>query len=373
MRSTTRLVWTLLTLLSFTALHAQKSASAIIHVKGDQLLDKDNKPVLLQGVSFGNEVWSNNPLPYTHHTEADFRRVKDMGMNTIRFYMNYCTFEEDERPYQYKKSGWDWLDKNIRWARKHGIYLILNMHVPQGGFQSNGGGKSLWTDMKNRKRLKALWHNIAKRYAGESAIAGYDLLNEPYVTHSIDQWKTLAQQLSDTIRKADQQHVIIVERLNAINGDWGNDEDMNFFLINDKNVLYTFHFYEPIRYTHQFASWTNMGEGGKYPDENVTEHAGGKAMPRDKAYLACQLNRFLAFGTKHHVPLYLGEFGLIQHCFQNNKGGVNWVSDMLGLLKENNVHFTYHCYHEDHFGIYAGSGKEVGAGRNELIMLFRER
>jgi aryl-phospho-beta-D-glucosidase BglC (GH1 family) len=350
----------------------QPDKNTFIRRQGAQLV-KGKDLIWLKGVSFGNEVWSNNSLPVTHHSEQDFGRVAAMGMNVVRFYLNYKTFEDDATPYKYKAAGWNWLNQNIGWAKKHNVLLILNIHVPPGGFQSNGEGGALWQNPENQKRLKALWHQIAKRYANEPTIAGYDLLNEPVVISSITQWQQLAQQLADTIRTVDKNHLLVVERLNAINKNWNNvNDDQNFFLINDANTLYTFHFYQPFKYTYQYASWAKMGEGGKYPDETITEEPGYK---RNKAYLAKQLERYLAFGRKNNVPLYLGEFGLIQECFKENKGGLNWVSDMLDLLQENQIHFTYHVYHEDNFGLYAGYGKPVDPNKanTALINLFSQK
>ncbi len=356
-------------------LNKQTDKNTFIHRQGAQLV-KGKDVIWLKGVSFGNEVWSDNPLPITHHlhhSEQDFARVAAMGMNVVRFYLNYKTFEEDAAPYKYKAAGWNWLNQNIAWARKHNLFLILNIHVPPGGFQSNGNGGALWQNPENQKRLKALWHQIAKRYANEPTIAGYDLLTEPVVTTSITQWQQLAQQLANSIRTVDKNHLLVEERLNAINRNWNNvNDDLNFFLINDANTLYTFHFYRPFKYTHQYAAWAKMGEGGKYPDETITEEPGYR---RNKAYLAKQLEKYLAFGRKHNVPLYLGEFGLIQECFKENKGGLNWVSDMLDLLRENQIHFTYHVYHEDNFGLYAGYGKPVDPNKanTALINLFSQK
>ena len=345
----------------------------ILRRKGNLIVNEKGKEVWLKGVSFGNEVWSDNPLPVNHHTEKDFERVASMGMNVVRFYLNYKTFEDDSKPYQYKEEGWQWIDQNIAWAKKNNVYLILNIHVPQGGFQSIGGGVMLWENFENQRRFKALWYNIAQRYATEPTIAGYDLLNEPVTSQSIEQWQTLSQQLADTIRKADNNHVLIVERVNAVKMKWETfNDDQNFFLINDPNTMYTFHFYSPFKFTHQFATWANLGDGGKYPDETLSED-GNRV--RNKAYLETELNRYLAFGKKHNVPLYLGEFGVIRHGFEGDKGGTRWVADMIDILRQNHVHFTYHVYHEDHFGLYYGYGKPIDTSRanTELIRIFKEK
>ena len=509
---------------------------SFLKTQGRSIVDAQGQPVLLRGVAFGNEVWSDVRIPTRHHGEADYRRVAAMNMNVIRFYLNYKTFESDANPYAYLPDGWAWLDSNVAWARRNRIYLFLNMHVPPGGFQSLGGGQALWTIRENQRRLKALWHAIAARYREEPALAGFDLLNEPGVPVSRDQWKTLAQELVDTIRVADPRRMLIVERTNSVNGDWGEDADRNFFLVRDANTAYTFHFYLPFEFSHQYASWTSppLGEGGRYPDSSritlpeapkwaagsfqnpilssgttgwtffsgvkfpandgkyhlakpvVASNknpgtvwfddlvlrefdAGGNALRaiplglesmegwdywsadgkgslareasgchggggclriggtsadanasgngerliatlghsysiegymkgadvapgakvqlrvdfetavngayrRDKVYLASQVDAYLAWGARHDVPLYLGEFGVIDSAFSGGRGGLAWVSDMIDIAAQRSLSFTYHAYHEQAFGIYKGNGAvDTLDARQDLIKLFRDK
>ena len=204
-----------------------------------------------------------------------------MGMNLVRFYMNYRTFEDDARPFVYDDSGFAWLDDNITWAKAHGVTLFLNLHVPQGGFQSNLEGNLLWDIPENQDRVVALWRAIAARYANEPTIGGYDLLNEPAPAHSKTEWQTLAGRITTAIREVDPNHLVIVERTNAVGGKYDNDAERNFFLIDDENTAYTFHFYTPIEYTHQLTPWTGFGDGGNYPDPSrisgVTEKWLGEA------------------------------------------------------------------------------------------------
>lgn len=239
--------------------------SAFLHARGTDIVGGDGKPVLLKGVSFGNEVWANAALP-GDHSEIDFMRLADMGANSTRFLLNHVTFEDDSAPYVYKDAGWAWIDQNVSWARAHGIYLILNMHVPQGGFQSNGDGGALWSDVANQDRLTALWKEIARRYADEPIIAGFGLVNEPEPLVSRQQWKDFAARLSTAIRSVDANHIIFVERPIAVAGDFNSDSDMNLFTIDDPNAVYEFHFYDPSDYTFQLQPWNNTPDGGSYPD-----------------------------------------------------------------------------------------------------------
>jgi endoglucanase len=518
------------------------NAKAFIHASGTDIHDANGNRIYLRGVAFGNEVWTDAEIPTTHHSQADYGRVHDMGMNAVRFYLNYKTFEDDANPYVYKQTGWDWVDQNIAWAKAHNVYLILNIHVPQGGFQSNGDGDALWNDQSNQDRLKALWFHIAKKYANEPTIAGLDLLNEPVVTNSISQWKNLAQAIVDTIRTVNTNHIIFVERVNAVGSDWSNNSEMNFFDLTGENIAYEFHFYLPFEFTHQGAGWidpvpptgviypdpnrvvttgsssfytasfsnpalasgtydwteyvespkykvqdpmiklgkpafVNRANTGKawvddivvkeydasgiyvrtihaidvtsYEDgwfywsedgsgsagtDNTTGHSGSNSIyvqgsasdanlsnskyyfiPKqgysytiggwvkgqgiaagsdakfrldfekipdggtvsaiDKNYLASQVDQYYSWTQSRNRPLYLGEFGVIRGGFENNRGGLQWTSDMIDILKERNAHFTYHTYHEDAFGIYRGYGTPVDPSNSNqaLIDLFKSK
>lgn len=510
------------------------TANSFVHATGKTIVDANNQEVQLKGVAFGNEVWSDADIPITHHDEEDFKRVKEMNMNVIRFYINYKTLESDSNPYTYKQNGWDWLDKNIAWAKKYNIYLIINMHVPQGGYQSQGKGDALWTNVENQNRLTALWKAIAEKYKDEPQVIGFGLVNEPVPTSSKLQWQQLAQRITDEIRKVDRQHIVFIEKPIYVKGLYTEDADLNFPAINDNNKVYEFHIYDPILYTHQLFPWANSGEGGKYPDENIITYTngnwytatfdnpainagnntwtyfegvkykitdpkikigapalvganvGGKVyfddmvikefdangnfvqdvittsiddldgwsywssdnsgsnglaaeghsntrslfidgasadcnlsnfiklfipkqnysyqingwmkgenvaanaacklridftttsdpvLFRNKQSLESTLQKVIDFGNSKNVPLYMGEFGAGIHCFENNKGGLQWVADMLDIAKANHLHFTYHAYHEDSFGLYFGYGTlpDPTKVNQPLIDLMREK
>jgi endoglucanase len=507
------------------------SDALLYRVVGNRIVDANNQPVRIAGVAFGNEVWTDKELPYTHHGAIDYQRVKNMGMNAIRFYLNYKTFENDDAPYTYKESGWRWLDENIAWARANGVYLILNMHVPQGGFQSLGTGDALWNNMEHQNRLAALWKAIAARYAREQQIIGFGPLNEPVPTQDISQWEQLAQRLADEIRSVDKNHILFIERAIYVKSK-PETADYNFPRVNVSNAVLEFHFYDPFSYTHQLFSWANMGEGGRYPDESVITATdtrwytatfnnpalapgtsgwqyvegvkyvisdnniklalpalvgaavGGKVyfddvvikeydaagnfvqevlrlslesqdgwgfwssnntgssgllpnagigntgclfianasgdcnisnynhlfvprpgfayqasgwmkgealatasackirldfltspapiFSRNKAYLEAVLKKFTNWAAQKNVPLYMGEFGAGIHCFQNGKGGLQWVTDMVDIAQANQIYFTYHTYHEDNFGLYFGYGSlpDPSLANQPLIDLF---
>lgn len=117
--------------------------------------------------------------------ERDFAMIRSFGFNFVRLPMDYRLFEDDERPMKLKRDAFKWIDQTITWAKKHQLYVLLDMHGIQGGqspYEHTGENdqNKYWTDKDAQKRAQWLWTIIAKRYKGESTVMGYDPMNEPY-------------------------------------------------------------------------------------------------------------------------------------------------------------------------------------------------
>jgi endoglucanase len=241
--------------------------AAMLRVSGDQIVDAEGHPVTLRGIAFGNRVRDNVADPRTDHDERDYGRLRTLGMNTARFSMNALSFEDPSRPGEYRESGWAWLDDNVKWARSQGVFLVLSLNVPPGGEPSQGRGWELWESPEVQQRFVALWEAIAHRYRDEPTIAGYDLLNEPMVSSSVEQWRTLANRTISAIRVVDPHHMVFVERVSAVRDDWGENDQRNFVLVDDPNVVYELHFYRPFHFTHQSAPWVDFAaRESRYPN-----------------------------------------------------------------------------------------------------------
>jgi endoglucanase len=67
----------------------------------------------------------------------------------------------------------------------------------------------------------------------------------------------------------------------------------------DRNILVTFHYYEPFRFTHQGASWTDL----------TTLRGVGWGSEEDRARLARDFAKVAAWSKASGRPVLLGEFG----------------------------------------------------------------
>jgi endoglucanase len=260
-------VWVLIVCL--TGCQARGSES-FIHADGRKLM-LEGKPFLIKGINFSNyygfDMSDFDLLSSAHHSEIDFLHVKEMGFNAIRFAFNGNWYADSPDIF------WAWLDRNVQLSRKYELYLILDLHVPIGGFwldpRSEKVSFEIWTNRTLREQNLALWRAIAARYKDETYIAAYDILNEPVTSDQTgEQWRQLAQEIVNTIRTVDRNHLLIVGHLYGVDKDYGVEDVETQFLVSDDNVLYDFHFYEPIDYTHQHASWLArpLSDDAKYPD-----------------------------------------------------------------------------------------------------------
>ncbi len=201
-----------------------------------------------------------------HHAEGDFERVRALGFNSVRFAINGNWYREDPRAF------WRWLDRNVGWAEAHGVLLTLDLHVPIGGDwldASDRGDFRIWTDPDIRAQNLELWRRIAERYRDVTAIGGYDILNEAVTADATgDQWRQLAGDIARTIREVDPNHLLVVGALYGTDRQFTAFGPGSQFLIDDPNVVYDFHFYEPVEFTHQTAGWLErpIADGGRYPD-----------------------------------------------------------------------------------------------------------
>jgi len=255
-----------------------------------RILVQNGSPIRLESVSFSNyysfDLGEHGFDLHTslHHSERDFERVREMGFNTVRFAFNGNWYMTDPVAF------WRWLDQNIDWAKEAGVMLSLDLHVPIGGYwlAPNGDNTdfSIWTNEDTRQNNLDLWREIAKRYKDEPVIAAYELLNEAVTDDaSGDQWRELANDLVATVRQVDSNHLLIVGALYGTNRQYTEMNQGSQFLVNDSNVMYDFHFYQPIEFTHQNASWLErpISDGGQYPDYETPIPTGRQVLIPDSS------------------------------------------------------------------------------------------
>ena len=331
-----------------------------LKVKGTQIVDSSDTPVMLKGVNLGGWLMMEGymlcgrNIPEkafkesfekalgrdaledftrsfrdTFIQEEDIKTIKSWGATCIRIPFNYRLIEFEDRPYSLNEEGLRYLNNAVKWCEKYGLYCILDMHAAPGaqnpGWHSDCYGKpDFFHNDFNIDRYLRLWHFLAELYKDSSAVAGYDVLNEavvPLLSESI--LKDLYKKVTKEIRDADKKHIIFLE------GNFWAQRLIFLGKPEDHNTVYSIHTYAPFDFTHNFKI------GLYYP---------GKAYSViwNKQRFQMLARPYRMFMDHNDVPLYMGEFGV--NARDGHYGEVKWVADMLSIFKDNGMHWTYWTY-----------------------------
>jgi endoglucanase len=287
--------------------------TGFLHAQGQDMVDESGRKVLLRSVGLGNwmlpegymwrfgnaadrprkiekvvsdligpesavRFWAEFRKQYV--TQADIRRIAELGFNSVRPALNARLFLTEGDAATYVDEGFGLLDNLVSWCKQEGIYVIIDMHAAPGGQTGQNIDDSindepgLFVDRRNQDRLVDLWVRIANRYKDEPTVAAYDLLNEPLpertgaATKYKHELEPLYRRITKAIREIDKRHMITVE-----GADWANEWSV-FSTRFDDNLFYQFHYY----CWNQPETLNNIG-------------------------------RFLVWRDKHQAPVWAGETG----------------------------------------------------------------
>ncbi|MBN2782562.1 MAG: glycoside hydrolase family 9 protein [Campylobacterales bacterium] len=304
-------------------LDATKDESeSIIKISSSNIVDPQGDAMRLKGINLvayddDSDALTFMNYSYYNYDKDDFYKIKALGFNSVRVALWYKYFETD--------MGFEWLDTIISWAKEAGVYVVLDMHAPDGGgFQGPDNTTVFWDDTVYQNSFVELWKQIASRYKNNSTVAAYDLLNEP-CPHTQSSYITLMKNTIDAIRVIDKNHIINVEQSFS-------DDNEPFILDGYENILYDFHFYDPWSFTSSQDTIYNSSNINDTVVENI-------------------FREYADFydGYLFHVS----EFGQMRD-FIESKNSSLWLEKVYELLDEYGASYHYWNYKGSVFGLYDG-------------------
>lgn len=187
-----------------------------LSVFGTQLVDKDNNPIVLRGLSFGwHSMW-----PRFYNEKAVSWLKKDFNCNVVRAAMgielgDYSYIKDP----QFSKEK---IETVVNGAIKSDIYVIIDWH----------------SHNVNLREAKQFFEEMSKKYAKYPNII-YEIFNEP----DYETWwevKNYAEEIIQVIRENDPNNIILVGCPH-----WDQDIDLPAEdpIRGYTNIMYTMHFY----------------------------------------------------------------------------------------------------------------------------------
>ncbi len=245
-----------------------------LSVTGKNITNLNNNKIVLKGFGLTNAVYNiSNPNDLMNSvykiTKQDYERIKNTSANMVRFYVQYDWLQPE-----YIEGFFNYLDKQIRYARKNNIYIVLNLHffgMAEDVQKNSADGFYKGDIASNNYDLVDVWRKISTRYQYEPCIAAYDLINEPSCSKTFPENKLyeLYSSIIQAIRKNGDDHIIMiadpVQKFNELEANYYSLKTP-FKKIADNNIVYEYHFYQPIEFTHQGFFESEFFElGTSYP------------------------------------------------------------------------------------------------------------
>jgi len=267
-----------------------------LRVEDRRIVDSNGSTALLRGVAvnqLGDYFQANAEVPATVPLlRGDFEEIAALGCNSVRLVVHWSRLEPKRgfRDPAYLAQ----IEEAVSWARESGLYVILDMHqdawgkyiasdpgeacpwplVPNIGWDGApewatfidsktrckliqrefspaafNAWQSFWEDREGiQQSLVETWAWLAAAFKDESAVAGYDLLNEPNWGNNaasvvLKQKPAFYQRATESIRAAESgglRKIIFFEPL-AIWSALPGEKPVRF--TDDPDIVYSPHIY----------------------------------------------------------------------------------------------------------------------------------
>jgi endoglucanase len=199
-----------------------------------------------RGVNFGNALEAPIEGEWGMIIQENyFPLIRQAGFDTVRIPIRWSAHAKDEAPYTIEPEFFQRVDWVIDKALEYDLNAVINVHHYDELFAAPS---THWT------RFIEIWKAIAERYKDKPTQLYFELLNEPHGNLTKARWEKLLSETILAIRQIDNSHTIIVG-----GADWGGIKGLFNLALpeGERNLICTFHFYDPMLFTHQGAEWVS--------------------------------------------------------------------------------------------------------------------
>ncbi|MES2441802.1 MAG: glycoside hydrolase family 5 protein [Pseudomonadota bacterium] len=214
-----------------------------------------------------------------------FRIIREGGFDFVRVVLS--SFRHMDASNKLDSKWLATLDWVVREAQAAGLTVILDEH----DFNLCEADPDAC-----EPKLVAFWQQIGERYRNAPNTVLFELLNEPFGKLDAARWNAMLARLIPIVRATNPNRTLVIGPTR-----WNNLEELATLQLPeaDRNILVTFHSYEPFRFTHQGASWV----------PEMKEVRGIPFTPADEARIRADYDRVAAWSRQEDRPVLMGEFG----------------------------------------------------------------
>jgi endoglucanase len=264
----------------------------------------------------------------SYTTPADFKLVHYLGFDHVRLSINPEPLIADAATGALRDDAMARLDETVRQITSLGLVVVLDIH-PEKTWKKQAISKD-----EGAAQFVLFWKSFAQHFAGTDPEQVYfEVLNEPEGV-SDSRWAEEQARAIAIIRFQVPRHTII-----ATGENWGGiDGLLETKTVLDGNVIYSFHDYEPLEFTHQGATWSSANlvalRGVPYPSRPDVIAYGQQVW--DIHTMEKRIGLAVKWAAKRHVPLWCGEFGVYRN-YAPAADRARWIADMRKTLEKDGI------------------------------------
>lgn len=248
-----------------------------------------------RGINLGNALDAPNEGDWGVTLKAGyFKTIKAAGFDTVRLPVKWSAHALPGAPYTIEPKFAARVDWAVGEALANGLNIVVNVHH----YDELGAAPDA-----QLPRLAALWRQIARRYKDHPPGVMFELLNEPQGKLTEARWNAAIPKLLAAVRKTNPTRPVIVGpgKFNSI----GALDELTL-PADDRNLIVTVHYYDPVQFTHQgafFLKGADRWKGRQWTGTDAEQEA-----------VRNSLAKVAAWARAHKRPVFLGEFGAFQEA-----------------------------------------------------------
>ena len=280
--------------------------------------------------------------------EKDFDVIAGWGLDHVRIPVDYNVLEEADG--SLSREGFDRIARAVGWCEKRGLKVVLDLHKTAGySFDADEKEGGFFRSETYQNRFYRLWEGMAERFNDPDRIA-FELLNEVTDPSVICEWNRIIAECVGRIRRIAPKSLILA-------GSYWNNSPLALKDLDppaDDRVIYNFHSYDPLHFTHQGATWV--------PELNNDKRISFDEAGIDTEYFENHFATAFSTAEARDAALYCGEYGVIENATPEDT--VKWFRTIHEVFERHQIARSAWTYRQMNFGL---SDARLDGVRDELI------
>ncbi len=223
---------------------------------------------------------------------SQIRKIKEAGFNTVRIPIQtfapgatHIDTQGHLDPKFFQK-----LDDVVEAALSAKLFVIIDDHDYDNCSKDADACAQI---------LPNVWYELSEHYKNAPSSVMFELLNEPHDKVDAAIWNAWIPDLVAIVRQTNPTRNIVIGPTH-----WNSLGDLpQLKLPDDKHIIVTFHYYDPMPFTHQGATWV----GPEIEKERGEVH--WKGTPEELAKINSDFDQVAAWAKANDRPILLGEYG----------------------------------------------------------------